>query len=253
MLFSPLLWAYYYISSLIYGVPSPHRQDAGMASYLNHTDMSNMTLYEPLYPFKIYGFMTTEKNELRIASSAPLDAGVEDDTIFSFFVKMDESALHSHVRIPAIDDKETIKSLIKMASNSFYVHGNDTSFLDFRGHSDEHWDEKAIRGYVYTNPSKNLVILSISGNVPHDTVSKGAIEMDKFNSNNMFSCCCAQVDFTWNPICPCFISGSSCSKSCLVDYARGRMVGFFSPKAAGTRRCFKSRLTHLLLPGSQDV
>ena len=36
----------------------------------------------------------------------------------------------------------------------------------------------------------------------------------------MFSCCCARVDFSWTPVCPCYEGGFNCSQSCLESTLR---------------------------------
>ena len=33
----------------------------------------------------------------------------------------------------------------------------------------------------------------------------------------MFSCCCANVDRTWSPVCGCYLGGFDCDQNCLED------------------------------------
>ncbi|KGG51403.1 lipase [Mitosporidium daphniae] len=217
------------MASLIDKGPSLREHDDGLPPYLNSNFTFNLTQYEGLNYFKAYSFLETEDNELQ-GINFPLEIGLHEDLNLSFFVKANQSAAARHTKMPAVDDKETIKSLAKMASNSFLSRANADIPLDPFDESEEEWDEQAIRGYVYTNPSRKLVVFSIDANVPYHTSSDVSIEADKFNNNLMFSCCCARVDFTWTPVCPCFVSGSSCNKRCLSDYAQELRSNPFSKR-----------------------
>lgn len=130
------------------------------------------------------------------------------------------------VSIPAIDDSDTILALAKIASNAYLQEEENSTpywypedpFLREDGFG---WDEAAIRGYVYTNPSKTLVVMAIKGtSTPIFDGSGHTIASDKFNDNLMFSCCCARVDLSWDTVCPCFKEGASCEQTCLLEYAK---------------------------------
>ena len=127
---------------------------------------------------------------------------------------------------PAIDDYDTVLSLAKISANAYVsdpelVSASWYSVDPFFREDGFGWDESAIRGYVYTNPSKTLVIMAIKGTSTAIFDGSGhTAAADKFNDNLMFSCCCARVDFSWDTVCPCFRSNSTCEQECLVEYAK---------------------------------
>lgn len=141
-------------------------------------------------------------------------------------VKTHRSLDNSVIDIPAVDNYDTVLSLAKISANA-YVEDPELSsaswysvdpFLKEDGFG---WDESAIRGYVYTNPEKTLVIMAIKGTSTMIFDRSGhTAGADKFNDNLMFSCCCARVDFSWDTVCPCFQNNSTCKQECLVEYSR---------------------------------
>jgi len=50
----------------------------------------------------------------------------------------------------------------------------------------------------------------------------GTSEKDKYMDNLMFSCCCASVDSSWDPVCGCHrgSEGQVCNSTCLCNQMR---------------------------------
>lgn len=231
MLFSSILWLYYYISNLLKGT-----DDSSSDSILNFSiSFNDSNIYEPLYFSSAYSFLVD--GEVKSTKLEPISLPSQKHTS-QLIVKMRRSNNTTHVilgknvsnlQVPAVDDRDTILSLAKISSNAYYQNDNISVIRDpstdnlFSTESDLDWDSKALRGYIYTNPSKSLVIVAIKGTNAFSKEEQSATA-DRYNDNLMFSCCCARVDFSWDPVCPCFISGSSCSQGCLVDYARQNRI-----------------------------
>jgi len=45
----------------------------------------------------------------------------------------------------------------------------------------------------------------------------GTSANDRLMDNLMFSCCCAQVDSSWTPVCGCYSGPNTCSSGCLAE------------------------------------
>lgn len=122
---------------------------------------------------------------------------------------------------PAYDDPETVANFAKMTSNAYFAR----VFSGWRNVSDYDtvdgfgWDAPGLRGYIFVNRARDIVIISFKGTsillAGGDTVSR-----DKDQDNKMFSCCCGRVDISWIPVCGCYSGGylsrgQSCSNQCL--------------------------------------
>jgi lipase ATG15 len=44
----------------------------------------------------------------------------------------------------------------------------------------------------------------------------------------LFSCCCARVDFTWTPVCDCFLHDNKCNQDCLEASLSSENIYFSS-------------------------
>ncbi len=122
---------------------------------------------------------------------------------------------------PAYDDPETVGNFAKMTSNAYFAR----VFSGWRNVSDYDtvdgfgWDSPGLRGYIFVNRARDIVIISFKGTsillAGGDTVNR-----DKDQDNKMFSCCCGRVDISWIPVCGCYSGGylsrgQSCSNQCL--------------------------------------
>lgn len=122
---------------------------------------------------------------------------------------------------PAYDDPETVANFAKMTSNAYFARvftgwRNVTDYDTVDGFG---WDSPGLRGYIFVNRARDIVIISFKGTsillAGGDTVNR-----DKDQDNKMFSCCCGRVDISWIPVCGCYSGGylsrgQSCSKQCL--------------------------------------
>lgn len=122
---------------------------------------------------------------------------------------------------PAYDDPETVANFAKMTSNAYFAR----VFTGWRNVSDYDtvdgfgWDSPGLRGYIFVNRARDIVIVSFKGTsillAGGDTVNR-----DKDQDNKMFSCCCGRVDISWIPVCGCYSGGymsrgQSCSNQCI--------------------------------------
>ena len=121
-------------------------------------------------------------------------------------------------RVPDPTDKTTVKNFASMTENA-YFEPTDSSWTPI-----EHWNVTArfgfeggaIRGYVFEDDQDNLVIVIKGTSLATPLGSGPTGKLDKLNDNLMFSCCCAKSGWEWTPICTCPISGTECSKSCIL-------------------------------------
>ena len=128
------------------------------------------------------------------------------------------------VLMPDVRDKDTVISLALMSSNA-YVKLPQTG--DWRNISEPWdksessgygWDGDTIRGHVFYNAAKNIVVLSIKGTSAQGIPGSGEDETtghDKINDNLLFSCCCARVSYLWTTVCDCYIKSYTCDEVCL--------------------------------------
>ncbi|RIA95740.1 Alpha/Beta hydrolase protein [Glomus cerebriforme] len=117
--------------------------------------------------------------------------------------------------LPAIKHWGTLINLAKLTYNA-YVKPTDEDWYDlgedYGVNSTFGWEEDGIRGYVFASGDNKTLIISIKGTSMGfgDTVPK-----DKLNDNRLFSCCCAYVDRTWSPVCPCYLDNYRCNQNCI--------------------------------------
>ncbi|RKP10225.1 alpha beta-hydrolase [Thamnocephalis sphaerospora] len=80
------------------------------------------------------------------------------------------------------------------------------------------WDSDGIRGYVFADEKNTTLVVSIKGTSMGFLGGGGpTVGRDKVNDNLLFSCCCARVDYSWTPVCGCFMSGNQCDLDCLEE------------------------------------
>ena len=122
---------------------------------------------------------------------------------------------------PAYDDPETVANFAKMTSNAYFarVFSGWRNVTDYDTVDGFGWDSPGLRGYIFVNRARDIVIVSFKGTsillAGGDTVSR-----DKDQDNKMFSCCCGRVDISWIPVCGCYSGGymsrgQSCSNQCI--------------------------------------
>lgn len=134
---------------------------------------------------------------------------------------------------PAFDDPETVANFAKMTSNAYMarVLTGWHNVPDYDTSDGFGWDQSGLRGYIFVNKARNIVIIAYKGTsilLAGDTVSK-----DKINDNIMFSCCCGRVDISWIPVCGCYSGGylgraQTCSASCLKDAVRADPDSYYN-------------------------
>lgn len=98
----------------------------------------------------------------------------------------------------------------------------EVSWSDYRQTFPFGWEEDAdgLRGHVFVTGDNKTVIIAIKGTSLTFLGGGGpTAKRDKLNDNMLFSCCCAAIDFTWTPVCPCSLSifRSRCNQTCLEE------------------------------------
>lgn len=133
------------------------------------------------------------------------------------------------VEVPDVTDRETLRTLAKMASNAYVTpESSEWWGLDEWNSSIPFgWEKDAdgLRGHVFANDDNSTVVISIKGTSAGLLGGGGnTAKNDKFNDNLLFSCCCARVDFTWSTVCDCYAGGYKCEKTCLENAVIGDSV-----------------------------
>ena len=130
--------------------------------------------------------------------------------------------------VPSIHDKETILNFAKMSSNAYVIRSMHKwrPLPSYEEELDDFGlDGDGLRGYVFANPSKTIVIIAFKGTSTVLNKSPSVVK-DKFMDNLMFSCCCGRVDPSWSPVCGCYageggFSGTKvCREECLTKAAQ---------------------------------
>lgn len=122
---------------------------------------------------------------------------------------------------PAYDDPVTVANFAKMTSNAYFarVFSGWRNVTDYDTVDGFGWDSPGLRGYIFVNRARDIVIISFKGTsillAGGDTVNR-----DRDQDNKMFSCCCGRVDISWVPVCGCYSGGylsrgQVCSNQCL--------------------------------------
>lgn len=134
-----------------------------------------------------------------------------------------QQTLQRDILLPDPWDLETVTSLAKMSFNAYLdIINNKTDWLPVGGFDPKisyGFGSDGMRGYIYSSDDDALVIISIKGTsasafgVGGDDASK----RDKLEDNLLFSCCCAAVDRTWRPVCPCCPESNVCNSTCLEE------------------------------------
>ncbi|CCH62896.1 hypothetical protein TBLA_0I02380 [Henningerozyma blattae CBS 6284] len=136
------------------------------------------------------------------------------------------------ILVPDVEDKHTILSLAILTSNSYVGTPYEG---DWRNVTDEYnstepdgfgWDGDGLRGYIFTDDEKKLVVLSIKGTSARALPGGGGggdtatTVNDKINDNLLFSCCCARVGYLWTTVCDCYEKSYTCNERCLEKELR---------------------------------
>ncbi|KAF8809034.1 alpha/beta-hydrolase [Phlegmacium glaucopus] len=119
---------------------------------------------------------------------------------------------------PDIEDLHTLAQLARMSANA-YASPDRKSWFDI----DDAWKysfpfgwqgSDGFRGHVFLSSDNSTIVLSIKGT----TLQGPTSELDKFNDNLLFSCCCARVDFSWifSTVCDCYANYGRCDNKCLT-------------------------------------
>lgn len=134
---------------------------------------------------------------------------------------------------PAYDDPDTVSNFAKMTSNAYFarVFSGWRNITDYDTVDGFGWDTPGLRGYIFVNKARDIVIVSFKGTsillAGGDTVNS-----DKDQDNKMFSCCCGRVDISWVPVCGCYSGGylsraQSCSNQCLKSTLQSDQDSYF--------------------------
>lgn len=115
---------------------------------------------------------------------------------------------------PITSDSETILNFAKMSSNSYQRKilsksiDRDETMDKYNGLGHFGWDGNGLRGHIYANAARSLVIIAFKGTSTL-LMGGGTVSMDKYIDNMMFSCCCARVGISWIPVCGCYLGGDN--------------------------------------------
>ncbi|KAJ1311899.1 hypothetical protein OPQ81_010359 [Rhizoctonia solani] len=124
---------------------------------------------------------------------------------------------------PATDKRETLLALAKMTNNAYFKDSTGTGWYDLGGNwTSDHsigYDPSTsgFRGHVFLSSDNQTAVLSIKGTSAIVFGGSSTVLKDKLNDNLLFSCCCARVDWTWSPVCPCFRGGGRCDQGCVEE------------------------------------
>ncbi|KAH8100359.1 Alpha/Beta hydrolase protein [Cristinia sonorae] len=124
---------------------------------------------------------------------------------------------------PNVSDRNTLVTLAKMTSNSYYNGSGDKGWYDLGPEWNSSYpfgwepDADGFRGHIYATPDNSTVVISVKGTSAGWMVGGGGPtqKKDKLNDNLLFSCCCARVGPTWWTVCDCFQGNNKCDQNCL--------------------------------------
>ncbi|KAI8048415.1 alpha beta-hydrolase [Syncephalis plumigaleata] len=109
----------------------------------------------------------------------------------------------------------TYNAYIELGKPEWHDVGGDWNATNEFG-----WGPKddGLRGYVFVDSTESIVVISIKGTSIGIFGSGGpSTERDKQNDNLLLSCCCARVDYSWTPVCGCYMSGNKCNLTCIEE------------------------------------
>ncbi|KAH7322263.1 Alpha/Beta hydrolase protein [Rhizoctonia solani] len=121
-----------------------------------------------------------------------------------------------------LQQSEPIKWLAKMTANAYAKRGKPNWW-----EMSERWntsfpfgwepDEDGFWGQVFISDDENIVVMSIKGTSIWTPIGDKTLKKDKLNNNLLFSCCCAQVKWTWHwqTMCNCYSGHNRCDQTCL--------------------------------------
>ncbi|KAG8888083.1 putative lipase atg15 [Tulasnella sp. 332] len=124
---------------------------------------------------------------------------------------------------PDIESRETLLELAKMTNNAYEERDNPAWYSlgdDWKNETMPFgWEPDAdgFRGHIFVSEDNSTVVISIKGGDPGYWGGGGGptAAKDKLNSNLLFSCCCARVDWTWTTVCDCYSGYGKCDQTCL--------------------------------------
>ncbi|KAI8884270.1 alpha/beta-hydrolase [Backusella circina FSU 941] len=81
------------------------------------------------------------------------------------------------------------------------------------------WETDGLRGHVFGNDDKSLLVVSIKGTSAAIFNGEPTGEKDKLNDNILFSCCCGKVGRGWSSVCGCNDKNEAyvCESKCIED------------------------------------
>ncbi|KAK9368777.1 Alpha/Beta hydrolase protein [Lipomyces kononenkoae] len=130
--------------------------------------------------------------------------------------------IHERIRTPNISDPETLTTMARMTSDAYVGVPQSKDWLDVGAPFNESlgfgWDDKGVRGHIFTDDGNKTVVISIKGTSSTLFDNDGdTVTNDKINDNLLFSCCCARISYMWTTVCDCYEKSYTCSQSCLED------------------------------------
>jgi len=181
-----------------------HTPTSTHPKHFNRTDYSAEDIHAFSPPFQSYTIRRTLKSKL-----APQR---DQDTVTAW--------QRQNMVVPDLSHNETLLALAMMTSNA-YVDPTQPSWYDvgdrFHMNSSFGMEDDALRGYVFADDDNSTFIITFKGTSARFLWGDGGktAPKDKAQDNLLFSCCCARVDYTWTPVCGCYIKGNQCDVTCL--------------------------------------
>ena len=121
--------------------------------------------------------------------------------IFIYIINLSTSNCYYNFNFDPYD-LESLQDMARISEDAYYEDRGECSFG---------WNNSSIRGDVYINDKKELLV-AFKGT---DLFGKTS-ELDKYNNNLLFSCCCANINSNWKPVCDCYnYSLEICHTDCL--------------------------------------
>jgi lipase ATG15 len=128
-----------------------------------------------------------------------------------------------YVLAPNPADKTTILNLADMSWNAYENRNTTGDWRPIPGYNhtlEFGWYDDGLQGHVFGTPDRSILVIAFKGTTFQFFGDGGTAPNDQFNDNLMFSCCCAKVSDSWDPVCGCHTGGKTCNASCLFQASK---------------------------------
>ena len=128
-------------------------------------------------------------------------------------------------RVPDLTNPDTVLSLAKLAASA-YSYRSEFFWFDIVNNrysvlEDFGWSDRGLRGYVFLDPTKKILVLAFKGTSTRWTSVSGldTADHDKFQDNSFYTCCCGgkTLGVLGQSVCDCDRGQYRCSNQCLKE------------------------------------